>query len=699
MAYVDKINAGGELRNIQDTAGRQMIAPIELTSTATTAHAKGKYFIYNDTRYVATSDIAVGGTITPNTNCTAVPDGVSNEFGGEISQLKSAFNSLKGNNSFTVKDNYYIDSSGAEASSALYELYVVDIIPGKRVFGTTGNGSNGTGYLAFYNDEGTLIGDPFRNDVAEVTQFNFNVVAPNNATILKITNRKSWGVPVTVATGDVSNTIVSHYQEIKDLQKATARISGSPVTTKTENYYIDSTGAVVTGAVYDLYTVTVIPNGSVFGICGNVSNSNSYLAFYDANGNLIGEPFRNDVDGTYEFDFYKKVPGNANTLKISHRKDVSVPFSVGVGDFYSSVDYLYQLTPTIRGLTTGSVVDFTSGTSGYVSVYGNIASHETYYHTAPINVQVGDKISVTTRSVQNAIAVVSKKNQDNSYTPLVVADSNSIKTYTYTVPENMDVVISYNNDESHSGSISFAVSSESVHYLYDLLNNKIGNDASAVNYSEMFHKVGVIGDSLSSGEIAYQSGGENVYVDKYEYSWLSNMCRNCGTTAVHYSKGGMAAETWLDDFGGKRTEFENDTTCNAYFIALGTNDISQGQTLGNITDPAGTDSFVGYMREIIELVHTKAPDAVVFLVSTYATGSTSETWSSMIESISGLYQYCYYIDFIGESSIHTTSTSPYTSLGHFTTPAYVDVGNTINKLVNKIVLDNYADFMLFAVNN
>lgn len=90
MAYVDKINAGGELREIHDTAGRQMIAPIELTSTATAAHAKGEYFIYNDTLYEATSAIAVGGTITPNTNCTAVRGGVSNEFGGKISQLKSA---------------------------------------------------------------------------------------------------------------------------------------------------------------------------------------------------------------------------------------------------------------------------------------------------------------------------------------------------------------------------------------------------------------------------------------------------------------------------------------------------------------------------------------------------------------------------------------------------------------------------------
>lgn len=106
MAYVDKINAGGELRNIHDTAGRQMIAPIELTSTATAAHAKGEYFIYNDTLYEATSAIAVGGTITPNTNCTAVPDGVSNEFGGEISQLKSALNGIE-TDLFTISDNLF----------------------------------------------------------------------------------------------------------------------------------------------------------------------------------------------------------------------------------------------------------------------------------------------------------------------------------------------------------------------------------------------------------------------------------------------------------------------------------------------------------------------------------------------------------------------------------------------------------------
>ena len=343
-------------------------------------------------------------------------------------------------------------------------------------------------------------------------------------------------------------------------------------------------------------------------------------------------------------------------------------------------------------------INFTSGTSGYVNYLGVFTAHTDYYHI-DLNVNVGDKISVNTYSVSGAISVFAQKD-GSTYTPLVVADTNSRKTYTYIATKKMTVTVSYLN-ATKSGTVSFNVDADNIERIIKDYQNNITQ--SQINFAEMFHRVGVIGDSLASGEIAYQSGGSNVYVDKYEYSWLSNLCRNCGTTAVHYSKGGMMAKTWLEDNGGMRTKYANDIAnnqeCNAYFIALGTNEIGTGATLGTISDAAGTDSFVGYMRQIIELIHTDAPNSVVFLVSTYASGSTSNTWSDMIESIAGLYSYCYYVNFIGNTDIYTTSDSPYTSLGHFTTPAYVQVGRTINDIVNKIVSDNYSDFMLFAVNN
>lgn len=63
------------------------VAPVEASSTASQAYAAGDFFIYNGTLYIASASIAQGGTITPNTNCTAIPKGISSE----VTDLKSAF--------------------------------------------------------------------------------------------------------------------------------------------------------------------------------------------------------------------------------------------------------------------------------------------------------------------------------------------------------------------------------------------------------------------------------------------------------------------------------------------------------------------------------------------------------------------------------------------------------------------------------
>ena len=84
MSYADKIRADGVLRDIHDTPARGMIAPTEVASTASTPHAVGDCFIYNDLLYLTTNDIAIGDIITPNMNCTAIT------VGGEVSNLRSA---------------------------------------------------------------------------------------------------------------------------------------------------------------------------------------------------------------------------------------------------------------------------------------------------------------------------------------------------------------------------------------------------------------------------------------------------------------------------------------------------------------------------------------------------------------------------------------------------------------------------------
>ena len=52
-------------------SAEQMIAPVEISTTASQAYAIGEQFILNGVLYTATAAITAGGTITINGNCTA----------------------------------------------------------------------------------------------------------------------------------------------------------------------------------------------------------------------------------------------------------------------------------------------------------------------------------------------------------------------------------------------------------------------------------------------------------------------------------------------------------------------------------------------------------------------------------------------------------------------------------------------------
>ena len=61
----------------------------------------------------------------------------------------------------------------------------------------------------------------------------------------------------------------------------------------------------------------------------------------------------------------------------------------------------------------------------------------------------------------------------------------------------------------------------------------------------IFHKIGVIGDSLSSGE--FESHGSNgvSFHDMYEYSWGQVIARDTGAKVFNFSKGGLTAKSFL----------------------------------------------------------------------------------------------------------------------------------------------------------
>ncbi len=68
----------------------------------------------------------------------------------------------------------------------------------------------------------------------------------------------------------------------------------------------------------------------------------------------------------------------------------------------------------------------------------------------------------------------------------------------------------------------------------------------------IFRTIGCIGDSLSSGEFeSCKADGTKVYHDFYEYSWGQFIGRSCGSKVYNFSRGGMTAKEYVENFADK----------------------------------------------------------------------------------------------------------------------------------------------------
>ena len=155
-------------------------------------------------------------------------------------------------------------------------------------------------------------------------------------------------------------------------------------------------------------------------------------------------------------------------------------------------------------------------------------------------------------------------------------------------------------------------------------------------FASIFKSVGVIGDSLASGEFeSRDDGGNTCYHDMYEYSWPSVLARITGSRYQNYSRGGMTAreyvQSWADANG-----FWQPQQC--YIIALGNNDsFVFNHPLGSPADisvgspQSNADTFFGNMGRIIEKYRQLSPRSVIFLVSPQLRG---EPCDAVIRSIS-----------------------------------------------------------------
>lgn len=230
---------------------------------------------------------------------------------------------------------------------------------------------------------------------------------------------------------------------------------------------------------------------------------------------------------------------------------------------------------------------------------------------------------------------------------------------------------------------------------------KIPPIAQANGFIRIFHSMGGIGDSLSSGEIVTGNGtGEDpfVYNDRYNFSWLANIARKYSADWRCFSNGGQTAQEWLGRWLSQLTSEENKRSL--YFIALGTNDeglINKGQlVLGTKDSNSDESSFAGYYKKIIESVHAYSEHSIIMCCTTYGKQTVLSPINNLIQEISDLYDYCYFINIAQKSTFNLGS--EYARGGHFDTMGYVKIADAIEILVDDVIENNKTKLSTWGVN-
>ncbi len=219
----------------------------------------------------------------------------------------------------------------------------------------------------------------------------------------------------------------------------------------------------------------------------------------------------------------------------------------------------------------------------------------------------------------------------------------------------------------------------------------------------IFKEIGVIGDSLSSGEFeSHDENGNIMYHDMYEYSWPAVLERLTGTVYRNYSRGGMTAkefyETWADQKGFWQWN-------QAYIIALGNNDMFVcGHPVGSVADihpgepEKNADTFFGNMGRIVSKLKSIEKDARIFLVSMQRRGE--ETGDPMIcgvaeemKKMCELFSFTYLIDMTNEGPVYDQEMRKTFALGfHPNAMGYYSYGLMVGNYIDYLIRKHPKDF-------
>lgn len=227
--------------------------------------------------------------------------------------------------------------------------------------------------------------------------------------------------------------------------------------------------------------------------------------------------------------------------------------------------------------------------------------------------------------------------------------------------------------------------SKVVHKVDEHSNNSILPTLS------LFQKVGVVGDSYASGELAF----DGQYVDHYEISWLQILARKDGFTGTNFSKGGMSTRTWLTNPKCMPLMQSSDAQ-DLYILALGINDEALGASyIGSEADiDTGSDTFYGNYGKIIKAIQTKAPQAKLVIATIADSSDIATKFNEAISTIANHFAIPVIVQL--DDPLFNSSFYRDTMIGgHPTGPVYASMAEAFERLIGQSMIDHLDYYKTF----
>lgn len=221
--------------------------------------------------------------------------------------------------------------------------------------------------------------------------------------------------------------------------------------------------------------------------------------------------------------------------------------------------------------------------------------------------------------------------------------------------------------------------------------------------------IGVIGDSLSSGELESYVDGKRGCHDYYDISWGQYIARATGSTVYNFSRGGMTAKQMWESYADKCGLWTEDKKCQAYIVALGVNDIANRHLpVGSVDEidlenpENNPDTVMGNLCRIMSKIKNMQPKARFFFVTMPRDcykpfDEASEIQTKMCYDIASLYEYSYVIDLNKYGPVHDEEFKRnFYMSSHLNASGYLLTAKIIMSYIDYIIRHNPEDFMNFG---